>query len=74
MKNDTFTEMCKRMSLLGQLGKCTDKQITMFERLFSPYEFRIIDDAVEQMPRDRLDWAAEALETELSPANQLELV
>lgn len=66
MKNETIKHVVKDM-LKALLAECTEGQQLMFKRMYSPHNLNIhINDAVEQMDDDRIDWAFSQVERTLA--------
>jgi hypothetical protein len=62
MKNETLIKAAKTI-LKDLLAKCTEEQHLMFKRMYSNYYLDLpINDAVDQMDVDKIDWAITQVE------------
>lgn len=55
-----------RSSLKDGLKKCTEGQIAKFKRMYSKDPGQSIDQVVDNMPEEKLDWAMQQVERTLS--------
>ncbi len=56
-----------RTRLKEGLAQCTEKQQHVFRRMYSPNDLeRSMEDVVDRMPEDRLDWAMQQVEHTLA--------
>lgn len=57
MQNETLKNAAKDI-LKGLLSKCTEPQQMLFKRMYSHNRLELsIDEVVDQMDSDKLDWA-----------------
>lgn len=71
MKNRTISNIAKKM-LKASLAECTDGQQLMFKRMYSNQNLELpINDAVDQMPDDKIDLAMTQVERTLEKNNEL---
>lgn len=57
MKNETIKNVAKEM-LKKLLSECTDGQQLMFKRMYCHKNLELsVDEAVDQMEDDKIDWA-----------------
>lgn len=69
MRNETLIKNTRDL-LKESLAKCDDKQQLMFKRMYSHQNLDIsINDAVDNMPSDKLEWALSQVERTLAKAN-----
>lgn len=62
MKNETIKNVAKEM-LKKLLSECTDGQQLMFKRMYCHKNLELsIDEAVDQMKDDKIDWAMTQVE------------
>ena len=62
MKNETIKNLAKEM-LKELLSECTDGQQLMFKRMYCDKNLELsINEAVEQMADDKIDWAITQVE------------
>ena len=60
--NDTLQHYV-RTQLKETLAQCTDAQQLMFKRMYSHHDLeKPIDQVVDAMPEDKLDWAMQQVE------------
>ena len=63
--NDALKQFAKD-SLIEGLSKCTEAQIQLFKRLYSPNNLHLtISEVVENMPEEKLDWAMQQVQRTL---------
>lgn len=68
MKNETFKEIEKAM-LKEELSKCTSDQQLLFKRMYCHKNLEMsINDCVDQMPDDKIDWAFSQVQRTLQKA------
>jgi hypothetical protein len=70
MKMNTPTldkiEAYRRQELKNLLSECTEGQIMLFKRMYSHKKLELpIEEVVDKMPSDRIDWAIEQTERTL---------
>ena len=62
MKNETLINLAK-VALKNLLSECTDEQKLMFKRMYCSKNLELsVDDAVDQMDNDKIDWAMTQVE------------
>jgi hypothetical protein len=60
-------EKFARATLKNGLSQCTDAQKMIFKRMYANGKLDLpIDDVVDAMPADKLDWAMQQVERSLS--------
>ena len=65
MKNQTLNNMAKNL-LKKNLAECTPDQQMMFKRMYSHKNPELpIDEVVDKMPDDKIDWAMTQVERTL---------
>ncbi len=68
--NNTIKEFTKD-SLKNGLSKCTEQQQSLFKRMYSHKNLSLsINDVVDNMPDDKLDWALTQVEKTLINSNK----
>lgn len=55
-----------RKQIKDGLAKCTEAQVLLFKRMYSHKDLtKSIEEVVEKMPEEKLDWAMEQVENTL---------
>jgi hypothetical protein len=66
--NETLSQYARQQLKLG-LSQCTEQQQMLFKRMYSHKDLeKPIDDVVDAMPDDKLDWAMQQVERTLERA------
>ena len=56
--------------LKSMLEKCTEQQIHIFKRMYSPKDLELnINEVVENMPDDKIDWAMTQVQNTIEKNN-----
>ncbi len=64
--NATFKKLCTE-ALKTALKKLPENQFTIFKKMYSPRNLNLtVEECVDQMPDDRLDWAMTQVENSLT--------
>ena len=60
-----------RQTLKDGLAKCTEGQLGLFKRMYSfDDQSRTIDEVVDQMPDEKLDWAMQQVQSTLDKVTE----
>ena len=72
MRNETIKNIAKEL-LKKLLSECTDNQQLMFKRMYSHKNLELtINEAVEQMEDDKIDWAMTQVEQTIKKNNSID--
>lgn len=64
--NKTFKKLCTQ-ALKTSLKELPDNQFAVFKKMYSPRNQDLtVDECVDQMPDDRLDWAMTQVENSIA--------
>lgn len=70
MKNETLIKACKQI-LKDLLVQCSEPQFLLFKRMYCHKNLKAtVDEAVDQMDADKIDWAVTQTEKTVASNNE----